>query len=194
MLRIYFDWNCITHLKDPENEKLFDYIMSNKPFMIFPFSPAHFEDLQRSWPCKDRNNKDYHIDLAILQNICDNYLIMFDNDKKRVLPFAATPYEYIEKAKDTDTLDNIFKYNSFSEYIEEEIGEPYSARIKELIGRIPVGTNIPFFSEERIEDGMDMLNQGFKYMKKVQTHVNYNRELSAGIKSFDDGLVNSKGS
>ena len=82
MLRIYFDWNCITHLKDPENEKLFDYIMSNKPFMIFPFSPAHFEDLQRSWPCKDRNNKDYHIDLAILQNICDNYLIMFDNDKK----------------------------------------------------------------------------------------------------------------
>ena len=110
MLRIYFDWNCITHLKDPENEKLFDYIMSNKPFMIFPFSPAHFEDLQRSWPCKDRNNKDYHIDLAILQNICDNYLIMFDNDKKRVLPFAATPYEYIEKAKDTDTLDNIFKY------------------------------------------------------------------------------------
>lgn len=54
MLRIYFDWNCITHLKDPENEKLFDYIMSNKPFMIFPFSPAHFEDLQRSWPCKDR--------------------------------------------------------------------------------------------------------------------------------------------
>ena len=186
MLRIYFDWNCITHLKDPENEKLFDYIMSNKPFMIFPFSPAHFEDLQRSWPCKDRNNKDYHIDLAILQNICDNYLIMFDNDKKRVLPFAATPYEYIEKAKDTDTLDNIFKYNSFSEYIEEEIGEPYSARIKELIGRIPVGTNIPFFSEERIEDGMDMLNQGFKYMKKVQTHVNYNRELSAGIKSFDE--------
>lgn len=59
MLRIYFDWNCITHLKDPENEKIFDYIMSNKPFIIFPFSPAHFEDLQRSRPCKDRNNIDY---------------------------------------------------------------------------------------------------------------------------------------
>ena len=26
MLRIYFDWNCITHLKDSEGEKLFDYI------------------------------------------------------------------------------------------------------------------------------------------------------------------------
>lgn len=186
MLRIYFDWNCITHLKDPENEKLFDYIMSNKLFMIFPFSPAHFEDLQRSRPCKDRNNKDYYKDLAILQNICDNHLIMFDNDKKRVLPFAATPYEYIEKAKDTDKLDDIFKHNSFSEYIEEEIGEPYNTMINELIGRIPMGADIPFFSKERMEDGMDLLNQGFKFMKKVQTRINYNRELSAGIKSFDE--------
>jgi hypothetical protein len=86
-------------------------------------------------------------------------------------------------------LDNIFKYNSFSEYIEEEIGEPYSARIKELIGRIPVGTNIPFFSEERIEDGMDMLNQGFKYMKKVQTHVNYNRELSDHLHNYVESVI-----
>ncbi len=186
MLRIYFDWNCITHLKDPENKKLFDYIMSNKTFIIFPFSPAHFEDLQRSRPCRDIDNKDYYKDLAILQYICDNHLIMFDNDKKRVLPFAATPYEYIEKAGDTDTWDDIFRYNTFSEYIKKEVGEPYNIMINELTGKIPVGISVPFFSKEKIEDGLDLLNQGFKYMKKVQTHVNYNRELSAGIKSFDE--------
>ena len=186
MLRIYFDWNCITHLKDSEGEKLFDYIISNKPNYIFPFSPAHFEDLQRSRPCKNRENKDYYKDLTILHNICDNHLIMFDNDKKRVLPFAATPYEYIEKAGDTDTWDDILRYDSFSEYIKKEVGEPYSIMINELLGKIPVGASIPFFSNERTENGMDLLNQGFKYMKKVQTHVNYNRELSAGIKSFDE--------
>ena len=119
MLRIYFDWNCITHLKDSEGEKLFDYIISNKPNYIFPFSPAHFEDLQRSRPCKNRENKDYYKDLTILHNICDNHLIMFDNDKKRVLPFAATPYEYIEKA-DSCTFDLFLQsigFNNFEEYL-----------------------------------------------------------------------------
>lgn len=125
MLRIYLDWNCITHLKKPENRELFDYILSNKQYFIFPFSPAHFEDLQRSRPSEGNENEDYYRDLNTLHNICETHLIMFDNAKKRVLPFLATPYEYAKKYG--DTLDDILKYDSFTEYITKEIGEPFSA-------------------------------------------------------------------
>lgn len=185
MLRIYLDWNCITHLKEPNNKQLFDDVLSNKDLFIFPFSPAHFEDLQRSRPTEDKQNESYYKDLDLLQSICENHLIMFDNDKKRVLPFAATPYEYIEKAKDTDTLDDIFKYNSFSEYIKEEIGEPYNSIINDQIKKVPIEANIPIFSKEKITNGIDLLDYGFQYMKKLQTQDDYNKELSAGIRAFD---------
>ena len=87
MLRIYLDWNCITHLKKPENRELFDYILSNKQYFIFPFSPAHFEDLQRSRPSEGNENEDYYRDLNTLHNICEIHLIMFDNAKNEYYHF-----------------------------------------------------------------------------------------------------------
>ena len=183
MLRIYLDWNCITHLKEPENKELFDYILSNKHYYIFPFSPAHFEDLQRSRPLEGNENEDYHKDLNTLHIICETHFIMFDNAKKRVLPFSATPYEYAKKSG--DTLDDILKYDSFTEYITKEIGEPFSSIYDMQLQGIPIEENISLFPNEVIKNGSDLLNQGFKYMKEVQTHVNYNKELSAGIRDLD---------
>lgn len=183
MLRIYLDWNCITHLKKTENRELFDYILSNKQYFIFPFSPAHFEDLQRSRPSEGNENEDYYRDLNTLHDICETHLIMFDNAKKRVLPFLATPYEYAKKSG--DTLDDILKYDSFTEYITKEIGEPFSAIFDKQLEKMPTKSNIPLFPNEVIKNGADLLNQGFKYMKEVQTRVNYNKELSAGIRDFD---------
>lgn len=183
MLRIYLDWNCITHLKEPENRELFDYILSNKHYLIFPFSPAHFEDLQRSRPSEGNENEDYYRDLNTLHNICETHLILFDNAKKRVLPFFATPYEYAKKSG--DTLDDILKYDSFTEYITKEIGEPFSAIFDKQLERMPTKGNITFFPNEVIKNGADLLNQGFQYMKEVQTRVNYNKKLSAGIRDYD---------
>lgn len=183
MLRIYLDWNCITHLKEPENRELFDYILSNKHYFIFPFSPAHFEDLQRSRPSEGNENEDYYRDLNTLHNICETHLILFDNAKKRVLPFFATPYEYAKKSG--DTLDDILKYDSFTEYITKEIGEPFSAIFDKQLERMPTKGNITFFLNEVIKNGADLLNQGFQYMKEVQTRVNYNKKLSAGIRDYD---------
>lgn len=183
MLRIYLDWNCITHLKEPENRELFDYILSNKHYLIFPFSPAHFEDLQRSRPSEGNENEDYYRDLNTLHNICETHLILFDNAQKRVLPFFATPYEYAKKSG--DTLDDILKYDSFTEYITKEIGEPFSAIFDKQLERMPTKGNITFFLNEVIKNGADLLNQGFQYMKEVQTRVNYNKKLSAGIRDYD---------
>lgn len=182
MLRLYLDWNCITHLKESYNKELFDYISSNKCFFVFPFSPAHFEDLQRSCPSKNKENEDYYKDLDTLHNICETHLIMFDNDKKRVLPFSATPYEYAKKSGNADTLDDILQYNSFTEYITKEIREPYCTIIDKQLKGMPMEANIPVFSNEVIKNGADLLNQGFNFMKEVPTRVNYNKELSAGIR------------
>lgn len=45
MLKIYLDWNIITHLKDEQNSDLFTFLQTNKDYFIFPYSKAHIKDL-----------------------------------------------------------------------------------------------------------------------------------------------------
>jgi len=55
MLRIYLDWNYITHLKD--NKEIYDLLTQNHNMFIFSYSPEHFEDLLRSFPRKGGSKK-----------------------------------------------------------------------------------------------------------------------------------------
>lgn len=61
MLKIYLDWNIITHLKDDNDtsKELLDAIRDYHDFFIFPFSAAHLRDL-----CKgDKNCPGFKKDL-----------------------------------------------------------------------------------------------------------------------------------
>ena len=53
MLKIYLDWNIITHLKDDNDtsKELLNAIRDYHDFFIFPFSAAHLRDL-----CKGDKN------------------------------------------------------------------------------------------------------------------------------------------
>lgn len=44
MLKIYFDWNCITHSKD-KYPYILEICESCKDKFIFPYSNAHIRDL-----------------------------------------------------------------------------------------------------------------------------------------------------
>lgn len=69
MLKIYLDWNIITHLKDDNNRDLYMYLLTNKDKFIFPYSKAHIKDLLVS---KDANNNYYEQDFQSLTEICED--------------------------------------------------------------------------------------------------------------------------
>ena len=47
MLKIYLDWNIITHLKSDgdDNKEILDALQEYKRFFVFPYSIAHLHDL-----------------------------------------------------------------------------------------------------------------------------------------------------
>lgn len=90
MLKIYLDWNCITHSKD-----LYPYILSiceecNDRF-IFPYSNAHIRDLL---VCKQDYPDYYEIDKGLLQRICNKHLLYYENGCLK--PFFGYPQDFID--------------------------------------------------------------------------------------------------
>ena len=65
MIKVYLDWNCITHTKDlfPELKKLLE--LYNDIF-VCPYTEAHIRDVQRSSNC---NSDYYQQDLNLLTQI-----------------------------------------------------------------------------------------------------------------------------
>ena len=94
MLKIYFDWNCITHSKN-----IYPYILNIAEEcgdrFIFPFSNAHIRDLMVS---HNKENKYFDSDLDLLERICTKHYLLFEDGQ--MMPKFATPKEVIDVSGD----------------------------------------------------------------------------------------------
>lgn len=61
MLKIYFDWNCITHSKD-NYSYLLEIVKLYGKYFIFPFSNAHIRDVLVS---HQEGNKYFDLDIRV---------------------------------------------------------------------------------------------------------------------------------
>lgn len=98
MLKIYLDWNIITHLKkeDEKNTLLRKMFAKYCKYFVFPFSKAHLHDLGFGNKACPGYEKDIH-NLSVL---CGTHLLEFDNVINGPYPYQCTPQEYIEKRED----------------------------------------------------------------------------------------------
>lgn len=129
MLKVYLDWNVITHLKDDSNKDLLTFLTNNRERVVFPYSIAHVKDLFASNP---ENNPDYKRDVELLTMLSANHLLEYSNDTNSPHPYNCTPENYIESrryllniiaAKDkTCSLEDLFlKYNISLDFVLEEL-------------------------------------------------------------------------
>lgn len=72
MIRIYLDWNIISSLKKPEFNELKEFIEKHKKYLQFPYSPAHFTDLMKSY---QPGNDLFYDDLETLEYLSEKHLI-----------------------------------------------------------------------------------------------------------------------
>ena len=87
MKRIYLDGGVFSNLKKPEFTDLREFFVTHKRELFFVYSPAHFEDLNRSVR-DERMLQDIHM----LESLVDNHLIAYD--RNTAWPFLATPSDY----------------------------------------------------------------------------------------------------
>lgn len=143
MLKVYLDWNCITHSKDNLNLILRLADTYNK-FIVFPYSDAHIRDLRESI----LNTCEFENDLNILTNICGKHLLTFDDGK--ICPKYALPQECMEKEE---------TYHRFIKLITDVISpEAYSNFKKSLQQLIPIDTLDSYRKEDDPENAIKKID------------------------------------
>ena len=115
MLKIYLDWNIITHLKDEQNSDLFTFLQTNKDYFIFPYSKAHIKDLLVS---KDANNNYYEQDFQLLTEICEHHLLEHEQNINNPYPYKCYPKDYLtQNATELELLSSGFSKDTFCKYL-----------------------------------------------------------------------------
>jgi len=99
MIRVYLDWNVISNYKRPELSGLRNFISTHKEALQFPYSPAHFKDLMKSYRV---DNKFFEEDLNSLNYLSETHLLRWGKDGIEVL--SATPKEYFETEKESEDV------------------------------------------------------------------------------------------
>lgn len=122
MLKIYFDWNCITHSKNKYSD-LLEIVKSHGKDFIFPFSNAHIRDVLVS---HKEGNEYFDSDVTLLEEICGNHYLQFENGQ--IMPKYVSPRDVIDNyGKKLETLQNF-------EFISPEM---YSTMKNELRKQLP---------------------------------------------------------
>jgi len=147
MIRVYCDWNVVSNLKREDWTKIRAFFTANKETLLCPYSPAHFQDLMKSYT---PNNSYFEQDLNTLEEICGKHLLLWDKDA--VKPYFETPKDYFEKEKNAETYDDFWDLDKLIAFLDEGsngYGTPKLGQLyKSMLQAMPSG----FVDSEHIEE------------------------------------------
>ena len=176
MIRIYLDWNVISSLKRPEFSNIKDFIIKHKKQLLFPYTPAHFMDLMKSYT---PNNKFFEEDLETLGFLSDKHLLRWEKD--RVNPLFATPKDYFESEKNQENfyeefdMENLLQdlNESFSDVGLDKIGD----LMKSLLQSQPCGIDLT-------KDNAKIIGNMFPNLRSNSTMWDLFKEIGPFSKKF----------
>jgi len=180
MIRIYLDWSVVSNLKRPEQKKLKEFIEDHKDYLQFPFSPAHFTDLMKSF---SMSNEYFYQDLETLEYLSEKHLIRWENNRTNAL--FVTPKKYFEGEKNQEdifTLMDMEKVTSELDKACETIGlGKLGGLMKSLFRLQPAGIEVN-------EENRDILQKMFPNITSNTSMW----DLMKDIKPFSKNLLQNR--
>lgn len=105
MIKVYLDWNCITHSKDCF-VKLKELLEQYSGVFICPYSEAHLRDVQTKF---DVNVDAYKEDLDLLTQICRGNMLYLEENELKL--YKVEPRHFLrERGKTIDFIQNNFSF------------------------------------------------------------------------------------
>ena len=157
MIRIYLDWNVISSLKRSDFQEINEFIDKYKQYMQFPYSPAHFTDLMKSY---NPDNTFFNSDLETLENLSGKHHIRWEKD--RVKPLFGQPKEFFEGVKDNEDISDLMDMEKIFMNLDESLNDIGLSKVgilmKSLFELQPSGIEIT-------EENRDVLKKMFPNIK-----------------------------
>ena len=180
MQRIYLDTNIITHLKDGTDDKLLDFLNKYGRLFIFPYSPAHFDDLTHGSLDEDAEMR-LQQDIKTMDLLCGDNLVDFDKEKDMLIPYRCLPSEYVKNNRiyhtDYYTICNAFVGN-------QESSEAIFNNIPRLFGVTEGESPLVDFSMEMLKDVLGLFSKQISGLLTSECYKNQFELLSDVEKKF----------
>ena len=188
MKKIYLDLNAISHIKDKEVIGLYDFIIKNLNHFVFVYSPAHFDDLMRSYK-EDGSNKFFDTDLKRLEAICETHLMRFDEKKNSVGIYKCSPKEFFEtERKNYSIFKDVFNLDSFIQSQDDDFG--LLGFFQDSLKSIEYGKSIdiPFIGS--FSNAWEFLNCVLTFIDKLLSDEAFYRNFRSSItKDLKEGDI-----
>jgi hypothetical protein len=169
MIRIYFDWNVVSNLKKPEYREIRDFIGKHKNYLLFPYSPAHFTDLMKSYK---PGNEFFYEDLETLEYLSEKHLIRWGKDG--IEPLFVTPKEYFVREKDKEDISDLMDMEKIFQDLDDSTDEFCSMKMDSLMKAIfqlqPAGIDIT-------DKNRDILKKMFPNLKSDSNMLDLMKDL-----------------
>ena len=175
MIKVYLDWNCITHCKDlwPEFKELLRHY--NNVF-ICPFGVAHLRDVQTN---HEANQEDYEKDLDLLTEICGEHMLAFSGDDKVLYNVAPRDYLEGQNGEMLDILQNNFPFPYHE--MSKMFGKAFSPKDFETISQEENPCKVIQLANDTIKERL-----GFDNIESLVNSVNFLKDntLETQIKTL----------
>lgn len=191
MIRIYLDWNVVSNLKRSEYTDLKEFIENHKEQILIPYSPAHFNDLMKSY---SPENQLFEKDLEMLEFLSGKHLLRWEENG--TVPRFGTPKEYFQGERiNTDDIFSLMDMeklvNELDEYSEETGFGKLGTLMKDLYELQPFGIDIDDNNREILQrmfpnissdsSQWDLMKSIAPFAKKLLKDRQYYKEFRKSI-------------
>ncbi len=176
MVRIYLDWNVYSNLRQNRNKtfsSIYKFLREQDSSILLVYSPAHLQDLKRSYTKSETGRIETEKDLEYLSELTKNHCLCYQFKEKTVYPKIIEPKRYFNniyaEGDDNDILDieNIFDNN-------DPLGKLWHSYWK-LLDALPAG--IDFNKLDQLPSDYQAINDLFKRSKTDQTFGSIVRDV-----------------
>lgn len=176
MIRVYLDWNVVSSLKRPEFKELNDFVTEHKERLLFPYSPAHFKDLMKSY---SPDNIYFNMDLEKLDYLSGKHLIRWG--KETIEPLFGTPQEYFEGEKESEKTNVLadFDFEKIFSKLDEDTQELGLGNMGQLMKTLfqlqPTGIEVTEENKEMLSKmfpNLDSNSNMWDFMKDFGPFIN----------------------
>lgn len=193
MIRIYFDWSVVSNFKKDEFAEIREFIAEHKDYLQFPYSPAHFKDLMKSY---NSDNEYFSQDLQNLEYLSEKHLLRWGKDGIEVL--FGTPQEYFQEEIENEDIFSMMDIEKIFDDLDSddlEFGK-FGTLIKSLYQSVPTGIEITDENREMLQKMFpnidknssmwDLMKDITPFSKKLLTEKEYYKDFrkTIGDKGF----------
>jgi hypothetical protein len=148
MIRVYLDWSVVSNYKRQDFSELRDFISAHKEILQFPYSPAHFKDLMKSYRV---DNKFFDEDLNNLDYLSETHFLRWGKEGIEVL--SASPKQYFQCEKQSGSIFSTMDIEKvFSDLDGDDFGNgEIGTLMKKLFQLQPSGIEITNENKELLQ-------------------------------------------